>query len=61
LKIEQLLVQYLYSSKQVSLQGIGIFKLKPDVILPAEGDKDNSVPADAFSFEYNLKATEDED
>ncbi len=60
LKIEQLLVQYLYANKQVSLQGIGVFKLKPDVILPAEGDKEFSVPPDAFSFEYNLKATEDE-
>jgi hypothetical protein len=60
LKIEQLLVQYLYNNKQVSLQGIGIFKLKPDVMLPSEGDKDFSIPADAFSFEYNLKATEDE-
>jgi len=60
LKIEQLFVQYLYNHKQVSLQGIGIFKLKPDVILPVEGDKDFSIPADAFSFEYNLKATEDE-
>jgi len=60
LKIEQLFVQYLYNHKQVSLQGIGIFKLKPDVILPVEGDKDFSIPSDAFSFEYNLKATEDE-
>jgi len=60
LKIEQLFVQYLYNNKQVSLQGIGIFKLKPDVILPVEGDKDFSIPSDAFSFEYNLKATEDE-
>jgi hypothetical protein len=60
LKIEQLLVQYLYANKQVSLQGIGVFRLKPDIILPAESDKDYAVPADAFSFEYNLKATEDE-
>ncbi len=60
MKIEQLLVQYLYNSKQVSLQGIGIFKLKPDIILPTEGDKDFSIPADAFSFDYNLKTTEDE-
>ena len=44
----------------MSLQGIGIFKLKPDIILPTEGDKDFSIPADAFSFEYNLKIGEDE-
>lgn len=56
LKIEQLLVQYLYQTKQVKLQGIGVFKLKQDVVLSAEGEKDNT----AFSFEYNLKTTEDE-
>ena len=60
MKIEQLIVQHLYQSKQVSLQGIGIFRLRPDVALPAEGDKDVAIPADAFSFEYNLKAPEDE-
>lgn len=60
MKIEQLLVQHLYHTKQVALQGIGIFKLRPDVALPAEGDKFFSMPADAFSFEYNLKTTEDE-
>jgi hypothetical protein len=60
LKIEQLFVQYLYNKKQVALQGIGIFRLRPDVALPADGDKDFLMPADAFSFEYNLKTTEDE-
>ncbi len=60
MKIEQLVVQHLYNARQLSLQGIGVFKLRPDVILPAEGDKDFSMPADAFSFDYNLKATEDE-
>lgn len=59
MKIEQLLVQHLYIAKQVSLQGIGIFKLKYDATLPAESDKDFLMPADAFSFEYNLKTTED--
>lgn len=59
MKIEQLLVQHLYNSKQVSLQGIGILKLKYDAVLHTENDKDFSMPADAFSFEYNLKANED--
>jgi hypothetical protein len=60
LKIEQLIVQHLYNTKQVSVQGIGIFRMKSGVLLPAEGDKDFSMPADAFSFEYNLKTPEDE-
>ncbi len=60
MKIEQLIVQYLYSNKQVALPGIGIIKLKTDIVLPTAGDKDFIMPADAFSFEYNLKTTEDE-
>lgn len=60
MKIEQLIVQFLYVHKQVSLQGIGTIKLKPNVILPTEGDKDYVMPPDAFSFEYNLKTGQDE-
>jgi len=55
-KIEQLIVQHLYNNKYVSLQGIGIFKLRPDVSFPVESDKDFTIAADAFSFEHNLKA-----
>ncbi|MEO6550347.1 MAG: hypothetical protein ABIN94_20245 [Ferruginibacter sp.] len=62
MKIEQLIVQYLYLNKQVTLQGIGTFKLDPNVMLPAENDKDKdfTMPENAFEFEYNLKAEEDE-
>lgn len=60
MKIEQLIVQYLYTNKQVALQGIGVINLKPTVVLPAEGDKEYIMPADAFSFDYNLKTGEDE-
>ncbi|HMO60556.1 MAG TPA: hypothetical protein PKC39_04100 [Ferruginibacter sp.] len=59
MKIEQLIVQHLYSNKNVSLQGIGTFILNPTVVLPAENDKDFVMPEGAISFEYNLKATED--
>jgi len=61
-KIEQLIVQYLYLTKQVTLQGIGTIKLDPAVTLPAENDKDKNfvMPENAFQFLYNLKATEDE-
>jgi hypothetical protein len=61
-KIEQLIVQYLYLNKQVTLQGIGTFKLDPNVILPAgnEKDRDFNMPENAFQFDYNLKAGEDE-
>ncbi len=62
MKIEQLIVQYLYSHKKVTLQGIGTFKLDPSVALPAENEKDKDfvMPENAFQFEYNLKAEEDE-
>ncbi|MEO6720275.1 MAG: hypothetical protein ABIN67_07900, partial [Ferruginibacter sp.] len=62
MKIEQLIVQHLYTSKQVTLQGIGTFRLDPSVILPAENEKnkDFRIPDNAFKFEYNLRAEEDE-
>lgn len=60
MKIEHLLVQHLYQSKKVTLQGIGTLKLNPAVILPAPNDKDFTMPENAFEFEYNLKAVEDE-
>ncbi len=62
MKIEQLIVQYLYSTKKVTLQGIGTFNLDPSVVLPAENDKEKDfvMPENAFEFEYNLKSVEDE-
>lgn len=60
MKIENLLVQHLYSSKELTLQGIGTFRMNPHVALPAPNDKDFVMPADAIQFEYNPRATEDE-
>lgn len=60
MKIEQLLAQHLYNSKELSLQGIGRFTLSPDFVLPIETDKDFVMPTDAVKFEYNAKATEDD-
>jgi uncharacterized protein (UPF0333 family) len=60
LKIEQLIVQYLYQNKEVTLQGIGTFRLNPLVELPTDTSKDFVMPEDAFEFEDNQKATEDE-
>lgn len=61
MKIEQLIVQYLYSNKQVTLQGIGTIKLDPSVALPDGNDKNKDfvMPENAFQYEYNLKAEED--
>lgn len=59
MKIEQLLVQHFYNAKQVTLQGIGTFKLSPDLVMPLDSEKELVLPNDAISFEYNPKATED--
>ena len=59
-KIEQLFVQHLYHTKQTALEGIGFFKLKGDVKLPSENEKEGAVAPDAFSFEFNLRAPEDD-
>jgi hypothetical protein len=60
MKIEQLLVQHFYNTKQVTLQGVGTFNLSPDFILPADNEKDLSIPPGAISFQYNPKAKEDD-
>ncbi len=60
MKIEQLLVQHLYNSKELSLQGIGTFHLSDSVVLPAENEKDFVVPAEGITFTYDNKAKEDE-
>lgn len=59
MKIEQLLVQQLYNHKEVSLQGIGTFRLSDSVVLPADGDKDFNIPADGISFTFDPKTAED--
>ncbi len=59
MKLEQLIVQHLYNSKSVTLQGIGTIHLDPAVTLPQEADKNSTVPENAFSFDYNLRAGED--
>lgn len=60
MKVEQLLVQYLYKNKTVSIQDIGTFSISPDVVLPAEGDKDTSLPENAILFSYDKKTVADE-
>ncbi|MEO8763364.1 MAG: hypothetical protein ABI416_03715 [Ginsengibacter sp.] len=61
MKIEQALVLYLIKHKQISLQGIGTFKI--DAILPevADGDKPFVIPSDSVSFIYDPKRGEDDD
>jgi len=59
-KIEQVLVQQLYSNKKITLQGIGSFSLDSSVSLPVDSEKGMVIPENAISFDYNPKAGEDE-
>jgi len=56
MKLEQLIVQYLYNNKKVTLQDIGTFTLSSDVIIPADSEKETSLPLGSIEFEYNNKA-----
>ncbi len=60
MKLEQLIVQYLYNNKNVTLQDIGTFTLSPNVVIPADSEKETNLPDGAIEFEYNNKAGKDE-
>ncbi|MEP6928028.1 MAG: hypothetical protein ABI834_10345 [Ginsengibacter sp.] len=61
MKIEQALVLYLLKHKQISLQGIGIFKIDALVPESVDGDKPFVIPPDAISFLYDPKTGEDDE
>ncbi|MEO6538948.1 MAG: hypothetical protein ABIT07_00230 [Ferruginibacter sp.] len=60
MKVEQLIVQYLYNNKKVTLQDIGSFTISPDIYVPADNEKETNLPDGAIIFDYNNKATQDE-
>ncbi len=60
MKLEQLIVQYLYNNKTVTLQDIGTFTLSPNVVIPADSEKETNLPIGAIEFDYNNKAGKDE-
>ncbi len=60
MKVEQLIVQYLYKNKSVSIQDLGTFTISPEFAIPGENDKDQSLPDGAIQFVYDKKALEDE-
>jgi hypothetical protein len=60
MKMEQMIVQYLYNNKKVTLQDIGTFTLNDDIVIPQDTEKDTPLPENAIQFNYNPKAQEDE-
>ena len=60
MKTEQLIVQYLYSNKKVTLQDIGVFNIATELNIPEDSDKDIVLPPDAIQFVYDPKAPVDD-
>ena len=60
MKTEQLIVQYLYSNKKVTLQDIGVFNIATEINIPEDSDKDIVLPPDAIQFVYDPKAPVDD-
>ncbi len=60
MKTEQLIVQYLYSNKKVTLQDIGEFNIASEINIPEDSDKDIVLPVDAIRFVYDPKAPVDD-
>ena len=60
MKTEQLIVQYLYNHKKVTLQDIGVFTITSEIIIPEDSDKDIVLPADTIQFAYDPKAPVDD-
>ncbi|MEP6583893.1 MAG: hypothetical protein ABJA90_06490 [Ginsengibacter sp.] len=60
MKIEQALVLYLLKNKQISLQGIGTFRLDAPLPEVTDNDKPIVIPANAVSFNYDPKIGEEE-
>ena len=62
MKIEKLLVQYFYTHKEITLQGIGKLCLNPQVDIRVLQNQhgEHSLPEDAIQFERNPDAIEDD-
>jgi nucleoid DNA-binding protein len=58
-KIEQALVQHLYNTRKISLQGIGTFSLEGSVSTPADPEKVIVIPQNGITFIHNPRVGED--
>ncbi|MEO5650248.1 MAG: hypothetical protein ABIR03_10050 [Ginsengibacter sp.] len=60
MKIDQVLIHYLLKNKQLTLQGIGTFRLEAALPDTADPDKPIFIPENAISFQYDPKVGEDD-
>lgn len=58
MKIENLVVQYLYETKSVTLENIGTFTLSPEVNIVTDNET-VALPPNAINFVYNPNAAQD--
>ena len=59
MKIENLIVQYLYEAKSVTLENIGSFQLSAEANILSENDS-VTLPPNSIKFMYNPNAAQDE-
>lgn len=60
MKIESLLVQYLYSRKSLTLQGIGTFTLHGEIPQPTDTESQAALPEGSVTFQEDKHAGQDE-
>ena len=60
MKIEQLIAEYLYQEKKVTLTEIGTFTLNVDIKTPANEDSHITPPDGSITFQFNAHAPVDE-
>jgi len=60
MKIEQLIVQYLYLNKKVTLENIGTFRLLKEIDTQPNGEQPIVLPENSIEFEFNIKAPQEE-
>jgi hypothetical protein len=61
LKIEQAIVQYLFTTKKLTLEGIGTFSLYNTATDSSDPEKSAALPDKSVVFQYDPKAKEDPD
>ena len=59
MNVEQLMVQYLYINKRLTLEQVGIFTIEDGMTINLESDKDHPLPAGTIQFQFDKKAKED--
>lgn len=55
-KFDTLISNYLYTNRQVDLEGIGSFSLDEHFVLPPDADKTAFYPLEGIQFEHNSRA-----